>query len=219
MMSSGNNRPGLEWVLCDLGKVLVDFDHGRAASRLESLFAAREIPQCPSRAELHAFFFECAGGGHSRAGRMDRGLASLLEILSEFNARFGAGLSPRDFFPIWACIFGGTNAAMLAAMARFRRQGGCVALCSDTNAAHWEYLVAHYPEVQGMWDAELLSFRIGKIKSDEGFFHDALGMLETSPRATVLIDDRQDNIDAARRAGLHAILFTGQVPCGFLFPA
>ena len=53
----------------------------------------------------------------------------------------------------------------------------------------------------------LLSFRIGQIKTDAGFFAHVATVTGLAPADHLLIDDRHDNCQAAEAAGMRALLF------------
>lgn len=57
------------------------------------------------------------------------------------------------------------------------------------------------------FDHIVISAEVGMAKPDPRIFHLALDGLEVTPRESVFIDDFEENIKAARKVGLHAILF------------
>lgn len=53
------------------------------------------------------------------------------------------------------------------------------------------------------------SHRLGLAKPDERIYRHAIEALAISPGAALFIDDRKENVDAARRIGIHAVQYTG----------
>ena len=53
----------------------------------------------------------------------------------------------------------------------------------------------------------VVSGRVGLMKPDPRVFHLLLQEYELNPAEVVFVDDHLPNVDAARRLGLHAILF------------
>ena len=62
-----------------------------------------------------------------------------------------------------------------------------------------------YKEV---FDAEFYSCRLGVAKPDAAYFLAILNDLQVRPDRALFIDDRQENVHAARGVGLHAIEFS-----------
>ena len=59
----------------------------------------------------------------------------------------------------------------------------------------------------GLFDAFLISAYIGLRKPDEDFFACALDVTQRRPEQCVFIDDREENVAAARAMGIHGIRF------------
>ncbi len=194
-------------LLFDLGNVLIDFDH-RVVSRE---LARRASPAHPVRAEvIHDYIFGDAGPASPNA-QMDRGTLSLAALHADVVARFSLPVSLDEFGHAWSSIFAGNlNPAAVDALARLAVHGFDVRICSNTNDAHWSGLRATYPLLEAL-DREgrcLLSFRIGQVKTDPGFFAHVAAVTGLAPADHLLIDDRHDNCQAAETAGMRALLFT-----------
>ena len=61
-----------------------------------------------------------------------------------------------------------------------------------------------------VFDAEFYSCRLGIAKPDAAFFLAILNDIQVRPDRVLFLDDRQENVDAARSVGLHAIEFSLQ---------
>ncbi len=57
---------------------------------------------------------------------------------------------------------------------------------------------------------EFYSCRLGFAKPDIAFFRRVLEMLDLPSQCVLFIDDRSENVDAAKRAGLAAALYNGE---------
>ncbi|WP_206336281.1 HAD family hydrolase [Streptomyces torulosus] len=100
------------------------------------------------------------------------------------------------------------NEPWLATLRRLRRQGVYVGLLSNMPPAwdrHWRLAVP--PE--GLFDGVVLSYREGCRKPDEEIFRLAADRAGVRPEECLLVDDLAVNCDGARRAGWHAVTFTG----------
>ena len=56
-------------------------------------------------------------------------------------------------------------------------------------------------------DHQIFSCEVRAIKPDPAIYHHSLSMVKTAPSETLFVDDREENIQAARAAGIHGILF------------
>lgn len=57
-------------------------------------------------------------------------------------------------------------------------------------------------------DGSLFSFQCNKIKPDREIYEDLIRTYHINPAHAVFVDDRQDNVDGAKNAGLQALRFT-----------
>ncbi|KAI5118895.1 hypothetical protein M0805_002811 [Coniferiporia weirii] len=58
-----------------------------------------------------------------------------------------------------------------------------------------------------VFDGFFPSFSAGLRKPDLGFFHKVISQTGTNPRKAIFVDDKLDNVIAARSVGIHAIVF------------
>ncbi len=59
-----------------------------------------------------------------------------------------------------------------------------------------------------LFDGEFYSCRMGVAKPDVGYFQKILDELQVEPDSLLLLDDRMENVESARAAGLRAVEFT-----------
>jgi len=193
-------------LLFDLGKVLIDFDH-RVVSRLLARHAAGDRP-APAEA-IHEYIFGDAGPASPNA-QMDRGTRSLASLHADVIARFGLTVSFDEFSQAWSAIFADDlDRATADRVAHLAARGFDIRICSNTNDPHWSGLRSKYPLLEAL-DRNgqcLLSFRIGRIKTDDGFFAHVATVTGLAPADHLLIDDRHDNCQAAEAAGMRALQF------------
>ena len=78
---------------------------------------------------------------------------------------------------------------------------------SNTNAAHWAHVAAHYPALAHGHHA-YLSHELGLTKPDPASFLRVLELEGCTPADAIFIDDRVENVDAAVTLGIDGILFT-----------
>ena len=62
--------------------------------------------------------------------------------------------------------------------------------------------------LDGLFDAYLVSAYIGLRKPEEAFFQCALDLSQRRPEECVFIDDREENLEGARKLGIRGIRMT-----------
>jgi FMN phosphatase YigB (HAD superfamily) len=112
-----------------------------------------------------------------------------------------------EFAGLW-CSHLGLDPAMLDYVEGLARQQR-VLIFSNTNAEHWNHIVALSEGRLGRFEA-YLSHEIGQVKPETEAFLDVARRAAIDPRRSLFIDDAAANIDCARAAGFEALLFTGQ---------
>jgi len=60
------------------------------------------------------------------------------------------------------------------------------------------------------FDHFVLSYEVGSLKPDRKIFEHAITTANCAPDSLFFIDDREENITAATRLGIHAHLFRSQ---------
>ncbi len=83
-----------------------------------------------------------------------------------------------------------------------------LALLSNTNAIHMEYLLGVLPLLR-RFDHLVLSHQLKKMKPDPAIFAHALRLTGSPPARTAFFDDLPQFVEAARQVGIRAFLFTG----------
>ncbi len=131
-------------------------------------------------------------------------LSQLHEILA---AQVGYAGDYGDFVQDWCCHLS-LDTAMLdvvEALARRRR----VMILSNTNALHWEHLVAASEGRLARLEA-YLSHDLGVLKPRTEAYLEAAKRAGLATAGLLFFDDLEANVAGARAAGLQAELFTGQ---------
>lgn len=183
-------------VLFDLGKVLVDFDHLRAAQRIAGF--CQKTPR-----QIYTLFFESTATLAFEAGKI-----TPEDFYQEVKKMLGLKLSYDSFVPIWNDIFflSPKNRAVFQ-LANALRKNYQVALLSNINVLHYEYLKKNFP-VFGVFDRVFLSFELGSIKPDPEIYQQVIRQLAVSPQEIFYTDDRPELIKSAQDLGIHGAVFS-----------
>jgi glucose-1-phosphatase len=187
---------GIKVLLFDLGRVLVDFDHLRAARRI-ALFCAKS-PQ-----QIYDLFFESPATIDFEAGRI-----SPEDFYLQVKSMLDLNLSYASFEPIWNDIFflSAKNRAVFG-LANSLRQHYQTAMLSNINMLHYEYLKKHFP-VFGAFDRVFLSFELGLIKPDKQIYNLVASQLGVATQEIFYTDDRPELVETAKSLGFVGCVFS-----------
>ena len=176
--------------LFDIGNVIIRFDFGVAARRIESRCAL--APDEILRAiEPLAVPFE-------------KGQLSVDEFVATSTERIGFSGSAGEFVDAFADIFT-LNQPIADLIAKLDGDGHPLYLLSNTNGIHEPFFTREWADLFGRFDGAVYSHVAGCMKPDREIFEIAIRRLDLEPARTVYIDDRPENVEAGARAGLNAI--------------
>jgi putative hydrolase of the HAD superfamily len=83
-----------------------------------------------------------------------------------------------------------------------------VGVLSNMPREHWLDFERRHDWL-ALCDHVTVSWERGAVKPDESIYRDSLEGLALEPHEAVFVDDRPDNVQAAEKLGLHAVLFAG----------
>jgi len=176
----------------DVGGVLIRHDNDLLSDRL----AAECADPLATRPRLN-------DGVHNRAvGTGEMGMAELHRRLT---AEYGFLADFGTFLAIWNSHF--SEEPDMEPVLRTLVQHYRTVFFSNTNAAHWAHVTAHYPVLAHGHHA-YLSHELGLVKPEPASFLRVLERERCTPADAIFIDDRAENVEAAVALGLDGILFT-----------
>jgi FMN phosphatase YigB (HAD superfamily) len=108
-------------------------------------------------------------------------------------------LADDDVQRAWQAVIGPADSAVGAVAADLARAGQLM-LASNTNPFHWSVVQSRLAEL-GISSPAFLSFEIGSAKPAQAFFDSLIRAGLRGAREAVFVDDRMDNVAAARRCG------------------
>lgn len=182
----------MENVVFDIGQVLLHLDYRPLMSLLRSRgFDPAGLDDVISRIGL----LEHESGRLDGAGLLDNLAALAPQPVSRDEAR-DAWL---DMFDPQPRMFG---------LAERLAQRHRVFLLSNVGDLHWAHIHARFG-IGAVGHDRIGSFEVGVMKPDPGIYALAEQRFGLDPAATVFIDDRHENILAARTRGWHGIVHGG----------
>ena len=179
------------WVIFDLGKVLLDFDFAIAAKELaryspqEEEQILKSINQSPL---LHTF---------------ERGDWSEAQFFQKLSVECRLEASLEELKKGFAEIFTPVP-SMVEFMESLKERGIPVMVFSNTNVTAVDYIRTAFPFFE-RFDAYCLSYEHGCMKPDTTLYGVAQLMTRCTPGNLLFLDDRAENVHAARQMGWNAI--------------
>lgn len=184
----------------DLGNVLVHFDHDRACQALA------ELAKCDVLKVRSALF------DSGLQVRYETGVCNDETFCDELRDRLNIDPSNDRLLHLCSNIFEGNLPAM-SIVFQLKVAGYRLGVLSNTCHAHWQWLAQGPCRVLfGYFEHHVLSYEAGVMKPDPEIYEQAIARAETSPTRIFFVDDRQENVDAARSAGMQAVLYRGVGP-------
>jgi len=184
-------------VIClDLGKVIVDYDPTIPLNALgaRSALSMPEIMQVLADREPLLQF--------------DRGHYSRSDFYRTMCARLRLDVSTREFEQLWTSLFLPEpllpESFLLSLKRRYR-----LLMLSNVNEVHFEFIWKNYPLVRHIED-RLLSYELGCLKPEPAIYRIAIDRAGVLPQEIFFADDRPENVEAAREAGIVATCFQSE---------
>ena len=186
----------IEVVYFDLGKVIVDFDHSRAAQELLKVtpLSLKEAMAVLSDGEL--------------VSEYETGRLSSQEHYRKVCRRLQMEVSIEKFRELWGSMFLPEPLLSESFLQDLKKRYRLM-LLSNTNEIHFDFVIQNYPILR-MIEERLLSFQAGCMKPQARIFELAIKKAGVAPENIFFTDDRPENIAAAQRSGIQALLFQSE---------
>ena len=144
-----------------------------------------------------------------------RGRLEIGDVLTPILADFAPHLSVETLLRYWFERDSSLDQALLSELSDVRVKGIPLHLCTvqeHRRARHlWETMA-----LKERFDAIHYSADYGSAKPEADFFQSVCTRTGYRPSELMLVDDAQRNVDGARAAGWHALLWNGTQPLGEL---
>jgi putative hydrolase of the HAD superfamily len=175
-------------LILDLGGVIIDHDNAMSFDRLSAL-----LDQPPARGELAAFVATSGIGN---------GSLTALALFDRLRERYGSTAAPEEFLDAWTCHFSlKRDVYRLLEATKMTRP---IVLCSNTNAAHWDFLNNRYALDQ-LAAKVILSHECGYEKPAPEIYYLAAAAHGYDPGECLFVDDLAANVDAAKSLAHHFV--------------
>jgi putative hydrolase of the HAD superfamily len=185
---------GVEAVIFDLGRVLVDVDLERGLWRDLMRIGGGDPASIGSLRDNELLIRFHVGGVTPR------------DFHAEFCRRAGLSLEYDAFVRQWCEVF--EPIPGMEALLRGLAPVVTLGLLSDTDRLHFPYCQATFPFVGRIPDP-VVSYEVGATKPAPAMYAAAVDAVGVPPANCLFVDDLQRNVDGAIAFGMQAVLFTG----------
>ncbi len=186
----------LRCLLLDMGRVLLDFDYTKTASRLKALTG---LDDGALRKAILSDGLEI---------RFELGEIDEMEFHAEICRRMGRTMPFNDFADAWTAMFLDTPLLPEDLLADLASRMG-LWIVSNTNRLHFEYILKRYAFVRH-FRGHVVSYEVGAMKPDSRIYMAALNRAGVSAGEALFVDDLAANVEGAQRAGIDAFQYVNQ---------
>ncbi|QEG22390.1 HAD family hydrolase [Mariniblastus fucicola] len=190
----------IKFIFFDMGKVLLEFDHQRLIDQVAAL--AKKPGD-----EVEQILFQSP---HDLENRFERGELNGDQFHRAFCEVADCEVGKDDLMLAVADIFW-LNTSIVHVLTQLSYVNFPMAILSNTCEAHWDFAVRHFAAVGQMFRQRVLSYEEKSMKPDGKIYQAAIALAKEitgcEPGEIFFTDDRQENVDAARQAGMHAELY------------
>lgn len=191
------NNHNIKAIIFDLGNVLIDFDHKRAAAGIAK-FTEK------SGQEIYDLFFDSQSTCLFEEGRI-----LPQEFFLKVREMLNLKIDYATFLTIWNEIFFFTEKNLkVYNLARCLKSNYKVALLSNINILHFEYIKRTFPIFDAFHNI-ITSFEVGFRKPHPLIYQEALKLLGAPPQNVFYTDDRIDLVESASLLGIRSFVFLG----------
>jgi len=185
-------------IFCDLGNVLVNFDHRIAVKKILALTPKKEE-------DIYQLFFDSGITKDYEEGKIGS-----LDFFKRVTDSLGLDMDYSALLPIWNDIFFETplNKKIQDFLIEVKVKYKLV-MISNINETHFKFLKKKMP-IFGEFDKLILSYEVGFRKPAIEIYNAALKAAAAKNSGAFYIDDRQDLIEAASGLGIKGITFNGE---------
>lgn len=193
-------RPAeFRFVYFDLGNVLLHFDRDRSCRNAASVLGVEE-------SAIAKILLTDGLGDVSERGELI-GRAFVAEICGRLKLKVP---------PNWESVLDALGdmftpiAAMTDVPLQVKKQVASIGILSNTCDSHWQWIRRRrYRVLDVQWDTTILSYEVGRMKPDNAIYDVATttanAVCGCRPNEILFIDDRLENVLAARRHGWTAL--------------
>lgn len=196
------NSPDVDFLIFDLGNVIIDIDYQRTLNLIKSKLeeSLHDRVDFFYQTEFHKSY--------------EKGLISSVQFRDEVRDYFSQSWSDQEIDRLWNSLLGKIPPQRLDLVQELRKKYQ-VGVLSNTNEIHidavHEMLKAEHglERFDSIFDWVFYSHEMGLAKPSAEIYEKMLAELNTSPERVLFFDDLKANVEGAKAVGIHAVQVTG----------
>jgi putative hydrolase of the HAD superfamily len=180
-------------VISDVGKVIILFDNRIFFNKISEycIYSGEEI------ADMVHLHFDLIRSFDAGSLSPEEFFKKVVEILK-------ADISLEDFYIIYNDIFS-LNTPTLDTLKKLKSKYRLL-LLSNTDIMRFGFIKKKFPELL-IFDDYILSYEVGVNKPHPEIYKQTLKKAHAAPEECLFIDDREENIEAAKKFGIQTVHF------------
>ena len=187
----------IRFLYFDLGNVLLNFDHRRAAQQMA------QVAGVPVETAWRLIF----EGDLQR--RVESGEMTDRAFYDEFCQQTGTQADYETLRRAGSDIFW-MNQPIIPLVGHLRMAGYPLGILSNTSDSHWQFVnQGQFAVLRRTFREQVLSYEVGAAKPGPEIYQIAIERAGFSPGEIFFCDDRADNVEGARAVGIDAVQFVG----------
>ena len=135
------------------------------------------------------------------------GKLSITELRETLERQFGLSLTEAEFSRLWRLPYS-EDVPGMENLLKFLSHEGELLLLSNVDKYYWETVQAHHNSIK-CFGKKVLSWQAGLAKPDKRIFDLAAASVGIAPSQSFFVDDKKENVEAARALGFQAHQYVG----------
>lgn len=194
-MRRSHNRQEIQGFIFDLGNVLIQLN-------------SSSIPQALVLWKGHSWVLN---GLKAVYDQWESGRINTDSFVEEIQSFLPSPMDRMEFENQWRKVLAGPISGMESILKRLRKKVR-LALLSNVNPVHWEIVLKDYKNFLAHFEALFPSFQTGNLKPSPESYLQVARFFKIEPPHLALVDDRLENVEAARGVGILAHHFESVGP-------
>lgn len=185
----------------DLGNVLLTFSNERACSQMAVVadVDAGRVESLVLGPHEHSSFL----------WKFERGDISEDQFYETFCQQLGVMPNRRELQIAASDMFAPMEQSFQL-IKKLAAAGHRLGILSNTNPWHWQFLTdGRYPTLNEAFEQHVTSFLANSMKPERAVYDFAVQRAGVPAEAVFFVDDRKENVEGAREAGLDAVPYVG----------
>ena len=185
----------IKFVYFDLGNVILNFSHQRMIDQVAAVAGVSV-----QLTKTHMF-------DNDLENRYETGELNSVQFREAFCELSGGTCDHSEFMRACGDIFW-LNAPTMPIISQLSQLDIGMGVLSNTCQAHWDWVLAQFPMVGELFPIAVTSFEARSMKPDAKIYQVAIEKADFEAEEILFVDDKPENIAAAKAAGMKAFVFT-----------